>query len=160
MKITISISLFYLLGLVTLPIYASEYKCLVLWHANGSQTVIGLYKEPRLTFDAKSIIVYSPVLEMTFPKSEILKYTFEDKAAETAIEMIRKDQLEFLVTSTQIIVKGPVSNAKVFLFNISGKIIPVSVNHVGEGIQISLSSIAKGIYVLSVGDQSIKFSKL
>lgn len=160
MKITIFIPLFYLLGFVTLPTHASEYKCLILWHVNGTQTVIGLYKEPRLTFDAKSLIVYSPVLEMTFPKSEILKYTFEDKGVGTAMETIKKERLEFLITSTQIIVKGPVNNAKVSLFNISGKAISVPVDYESEGIRIPLSSIAKGMYVLSVGDQSIKFSKL
>lgn len=144
----------------TVATFASTYKCLVLHHADGTQTAIGLYKEPRITFDAKSFIIHSPVLEMTFPKSEILRYTFEERGGDTAVETIREDRLEFQETSTLIIVKGLVDNAPVSLFDMSGRIIPVPVDYKGKEFQIPLSSIAKGVYVLSVGDQSFKFSKL
>lgn len=160
MKITIIFSLLCLFGIVIFPVHASDYKCLVLWHANGSQTAVGLYKEPRLTFDAKSLIIHSPVLEMTFPKSEILKYTFEDKEEGTAVGTVREDRLDFQVTSSSVIVKGGIKNAPVSLYDMSGKVVPITVYPEGEGFQIPLSSVAKGVYILSVGSQTFKFSKL
>lgn len=160
MKITMIFSLLCLFGIVIFPVRALDYKCLVLWHTNGSQTAIGLYKEPRLTFNAKSLIIHSPVLEMTFLKSEILKYTFENKENGTAVEMMRGNRLEFQITSSSIIVKGTMKNVPVFLYDMSGKAVPVTVYHEGEGFQIPLSFITKGVYVLSVDNQSFKFSKL
>lgn len=140
--------------------YASAYKCLVLQHVDGTQTVIGLYKEPCITFNATSLIIHSPVLDMSFPKENVVKYTFEDRGGDTSNETIRKDALRIEVSASEIRISGYREKSPVCLFDISGKKLPVKINE-GEGfLNVSLFSLASGIYILKVGDRSFKFSKL
>lgn len=139
---------------------ASAYKCLVLQHADGTQTVIGLYKEPRITFDANSFIIHSPVLDMTFPKENVVKYTFEDRGGDTANETVPPNMLHIEVSALEIHISGYKEKSPVSLYDITGKKLPVVMKGSESFLTISLSSLASGIYIVKIGDQSFKFSKL
>lgn len=139
---------------------ASAYKCLVLQHADGTQTVVGLYKEPRITFDATSFIIHSPVLDVTFPKKNVVKYTFEDRGGDTANETVQPNTLHIEVSALEIRIAGYKEKAPVSLYDISGKKLPVEMKRDEGFLTISLSSLVSGIYIVKIGDQSFKFSKL
>lgn len=151
---------FGMVGIVSATLSAINYKCIILWHANGLQTSIELYKEPRINFDQKSVIIHSPVLELIFPKEDILKYTFENRGDETSIEKVRINKLKVQVTDTQVTIIGDINKQDVFVYDISGRKCPVTVYRKDDSLQFSLVSFSAGLYILAIGDQSFKFSKL
>lgn len=158
--------IYFLLLFFTISICASasvnadSYKCLFLWHQNGTKTVVALYKEPRLLFDGETMRIQSPVLELSFPKKDILKYTFGKEEVGTSVESILKENDNVYIDGQKVIISGKISISAVALYDLSGRKIPVAVQKTGNGLQISLTSLPQNIYILKAGDKSIKFSKL
>ncbi len=67
-----------------------ENSTLVLWHANGTQTRIELYKQPRVTFGDGTVDILSPVLNQSYPAADVLKFTYEGNG--TGINDTKADQ--------------------------------------------------------------------
>lgn len=134
----------------------SKAQTLVLHHANGTTTDVELLTQPQVKFQNDKVLITSIVLNMEFPKEDILTFTFKGKAAG-----IKNVQGKASVTQEngRLIFHGIKSSDKIAVYNTKGIRIPVSLQRSGDFISMSISSIPTGVYLLNVNGKTSKFTK-
>ena len=133
---------------------AQNNATLVLWHADGTTTDVALYLKPRVVFDGDLVRITSTVLDMEYPKSNILRFSYTGKGSS-----INNPQSEasFTRDGDRLIFHGIGSTDKVAVYNSDGIRVPVQLSAASDGVTLSISSIPKGVYVLSVNGKTSKF---
>lgn len=137
-------------------IHAQKNSTLVLWHADGTQTRIELLKQPQVTFDGDMICFNSPVLNLQYPASNVLKFTYEGLT--TAISDPQAE-LSFHQDGERILFDSSVKPSSIALYTADGARVPVSLQSTANGAVLSLSGIPSGVYFLSVNGKTSKFMK-
>ena len=56
---------------------AQNNATLVLWHADGTTTDVELYLKPRVEFTGEKVLITSTVLNMEYPKDDIIRFTYK-----------------------------------------------------------------------------------
>lgn len=141
----------------TSHVHAQEQSTLVIWHADGTKTRVALYTRPQVTFSEETVSFKSSVLNLQYPASNVLKFTYEGTPA-TSIntpkeEILYRQDGEFLCFDPSV------STDKVCLYTSGGVRVPIQVQQTERGLSLSLSSIPSGVYLLSVDGKTSKFVK-
>ena len=135
---------------------AQDNATLVLHHADGTTTDVALYLKPRVVFDGDLVRITSTVLDMEYPKSNILRFSY--KGSGTGITA-PKNEADYTREGDRLVFHGISSSDKVTVYNSDGIRVPVHLSTTIDGVSLSLSSISKGVYVLSVNGKTSKFVK-
>ena len=134
---------------------AQNKTTLVLWHADGTSTDIALYLMPKVEFQDDNIRIISTVLDMEFPVSEILRFTY--KGGENSIDA-PQNVASFSKTGEYLVFHGIKNIEQVSIYTITGVSIPAQIISVNDGVALILSSVPRGVFVLSVNGKNYKFS--
>lgn len=148
-------ALAFLVG-ATVITHAQEQSTLVLWHADGTQTRIALYKKPQITFDGEQVNITSPVLNLQYPSTNVLKFTYEGTSS--AIRAPKGDA-SYRQEGERIYFDKRVTSDKVALYTSGGVRVPVQLQQTERGLSLSLSSIPSGVYLLSINGKTSKIVK-
>ncbi|GEM_PF-1077092 len=153
---TIFAALFFMASIV----HAQTNSTLVLWHADGTQTRIELFKKPRIYFETwdDSIHIYSDVLDLRYPSANVLKFTYEDVPVPTTIQSLGMAST-YHQEGENIYFDRNISPEKIVLYNSNGVSVPVRMRQTERGITLSLSDVPSGVYILSVNGKTSKFMK-
>lgn len=135
---------------------AQENSTLVLWHADGTQTRIELFKQPRVTFGDGTVDIISPVLSESYPAANVLKFTYEGQG--TGISDAQADQ-PYSSDGERILFDPKVSPDQIALYTSDGVRVPVRIRQTSRGAVLPLSSVPTGVYMLSVNGKTSKFVK-
>lgn len=138
----------------TLNASAQSNATLVLWHADGTTTDVALYLKPRVVFDGDLVRITSTVLDMEYPKSNILRFSYTGKGSSISNP---QSEASFTRDGDRLIFHGISSTDKVAVYNSEGIRVPVQLSAASDGVTLSISSIPKGVYVLSVNGKTSKF---
>ncbi len=149
---TIFAALFFMASIV----HAQKNSTLVLWHADGTQTRIELFKKPQVTFDGDMICFNSPILNVQYPASDVLKFTYEGLT--TAINSPQA-AVSYRQDGERILFDSSVKPSSIALYTADGARVPVSLQPTSQGAVLSLSGIPSGVYFLSVNGKTSKFMK-
>ena len=133
---------------------AQNNATLVLWHADGTTTDVALYLKPRVVFDGDLVRITSTILDMEYPKSNILRFSYTGKGSSISNP---QSEASFTRDGDRLIFHGIGSTDKVAVYNSDGIRVPVQLSAASDGITLSISSIPKGVYVLSVNGKTSKF---
>ena len=133
---------------------AQNNATLVLWHADGTTTDVALYLKPRVVFDGDLVRITSTVLDMEYPKSNILRFSYTGKGSSISNP---QSEASFTRDGDRLIFHGIGSTDKVAVYNSDGIRVPVQLSATSDGVTLSISSIPKGVYVLSVNGKTSKF---
>jgi len=136
--------------------FAQDNATLVLHHADGTTTDVALYLKPRVVFDGDLVRITSTVLDMEYPKSNILRFSY--KGSGTGITA-PKNEADYTHEGDRLVFHGISSTDKVAVYNSDGIRVPVHLSAASDGVTLSISSIPKGVYVLSVNGKTSKFVK-
>lgn len=134
---------------------AQNTPVLVLWHTDGSTTDVELYLQPKVQFSDGKILITSTVLDMEYPASEIVRFTY--KGGETSIDA-PQEVASFSKEGERIVFHGVKDPKQVAVFTATGMGVPVRVIDTGDGVALMLSSIPRGVFVLSVNGKNYKIS--
>ena len=134
-------------------------KLLVIETTDGTKTVFSLSANPELTFSGLTMLLNVGAQSHSFEIADVAQYYFESDV--TAIDGLESVKLRLRYTgSDKVIVEGSSPNADVRIFSTSGTQINGSVATANGQAAISLSSLPKGIYIISVNkNQNIKIHK-
>ena len=143
--------------LLFFPSTKTVAQTLVLHHANGTTTDIELYTRPIVTFQESKVLVVSPVLNMEFQESEILRFTYEGSSL--GINM-PNSEADYSHEAGRIVFHHIPQNSRIGIYTTNGIRIPAHITKSGTNAYISLEAIPKGVYLLSVNGKSYKFTKL
>ena len=134
--------------------FAQDKATLVLYHADGTTTDIALYLKPRVVFDGDLVRITSTVLDMEYPKSNILRFTYKQNV--TGISS-PKNKADYTRDGDHFVFHGISSTDEVTVFNSDGISVPVHLSAASDGVTLSISSIPKGVYLLNVNGKTSKF---
>lgn len=144
--------------LLALLLVTTGFKAqtLVLHHADGTTTDVQLYLMPRIQFQNDRVLITSSVLDMDYPKENVLRFSY--KGAANGIEGV-KNKADFSRENGQIVFHGIRQSDQVAVYNAKGIRVPVTLTRQGNDVTLPLSAIPSGVYVLSVNGRTSKFTK-
>lgn len=156
MRKLLTIFTLMLLTFCTLPLMAQGNATLVLWHADGTTTDVALYLMPKVEFQNNMVHITSTVLDMEYPKENILRFSY--KGSGTGISS-PKAEADYSQEGDRLVFHGITSTDKVAIYTTNGIQVPAHLTSIGNGVALSLSSIPQGVYILSVNGKSSKFTR-
>lgn len=145
-----------LLIMTAMTSFAQGNATLVLWHADGTTTDVALYLMPKVAFQNDKVVITSAVLDMEYPKSNILRFTYKGSGTGIAAP---KTEANYSQEGDRLVFHGVGSADKVVIYTTNGIRVPVRLSASGDGVTLSLSSIPQGVYVLSVNGKTSKFTR-
>ena len=133
-----------------------EAQTLVLHHADGTTTDVQLYLMPRIQFQNDRVQITSSVLDMEYPKDNILRFSY--KGVTNDVKAVKRDA-DYSRENGQLVFRGIKSTDNVAVYNAKGIRVPVRLTRSGDDVSMPLSAIPSGVYVLSVNGRTSKFTK-
>lgn len=131
-------------------------QTLVLHHANGSTTDVELFTMPQVKFQDDKVLITSTVLDMEYPKSDVLRFTY--KGSVSGIKDA-KAKVNVSQENGQLVFHGIKSSDKIAVYTVKGILVPARIQRSGSSATLPLSAIPSGVYLLSVNGRTSKFTK-
>ena len=134
----------------------SGTQSLVVWHSDGSTTVIELYNQPLVQFAGDKVLITSPVINLEYDKSDVIRFTYKDmdtniSTPEAGTNIEQKNG--------QIIFHNVSPTDNVAVYNTNGVRVPVRFSLQGGNAVLSLSQIPSGVYLFNINGRTSKFTK-
>lgn len=134
------------------PVAADEYNYLTVT-STGSEQSISLPTVQKITFAGSNAVVTTIDGQIyTYPLAELQKMTFT--ANPTAIKALPTQEKNLVCKGKTLSVTG---SGMLYIYNAAGVLVQMA--QVKDGARISLESLPKGVYVASMGEQTIKIKK-
>ena len=148
--ITTMCCLFFLIG-----IKQATAQTLVLHHADGTKTDVELFTLPQVKFQNNKVVITSTVLNMEYPKEDILRFTY--KGGSTSINSTNTNA-NFTQEDGQIIFHD-ITAENIAIYTASGIRVPVNIIRDGNTATLTLKAIPSGVFILDVNGRTSKFMK-
>ena len=136
---------------------SDEVEILHIWMADGTETTVQLYTRPQVIFGANVVRVVSPVQELEYPASDVVRFTYSGIPVATEVSSMQ-DTPQYRQDGENLYFSGNLTADKIQLFTSDGKSLPVNIRQSGSKLSLSLSDIPQGIYILSVNGKTTKLS--
>lgn len=144
--------LFAALLLCIVSASADEKKYLTVAYSDVEESLI-LATVKKITFDASSTIITTTEGEKTYPLSEMKRITFT--VDPTAINAMKEESENMKMVNGQLVVSG---KGILHIYNASGQLIGLT-NVDGDNKTVNLNGLQKGVYIVNLGNQTIKIQK-
>jgi len=143
-----------LLLMASINLMADEYNYLTLT-TNGTEQSLPLPVVQRITFENGYVVVTTTEGKHAYPIANLDKITFTESADEaTAIKNLPEQAENLTFKDGTLVIKG---DGMLRVYNTSGAI--VSIAYVKEGANVSFDSLPAGVYIVRMGDKTIKVRK-
>ena len=129
---------------------------LVVTHADGTTTSYELFTKPRVTFVGDSVKITSPTVSAEYLSKDVLRFTY--RMPNTAIEKTLADS-QLKSDGEYLIFGGNVKAGNVKLFTPDGVEVPTKFTTTSGGLRLRLSSLQKGVYLITINGRTSKFMK-
>ena len=123
--------------------------------ADSTVIVCSLDSKPQMTFSDKTVTLSSvegTVGEWRF--ADVDSWTFAD--IEDAVGDIKIEKAQILIEDDRLTVTGTDAD-KISVFDAGGRSVTPSLQTTGSAVSFSIKGLAKGTYLLKVGNNSVKF---
>lgn len=124
---------------------------LILQHNDGQQHTYLLSEQPRLTFASHTLSITSPQAQATFDLTDIQKFYFEE--VDPGSDPLISSERRFAFLDGQLSIDG--MQGTILLTDVSGHTLYHTQSQ-GQHVSIDLRQYPQGVYILRLGDQSIK----
>lgn len=140
-----------LLLMVSTSLMADDYNYLTITYSNTEES-IPLPVVQKITFEEGYVVVTTEEGKHSYPISILDKITFTETA--TAIEALPEQAENITYKNGTLAIKG---DGMLRVYNTSGALVCIA--HVKEGANVSLGNLPTGIYIVRMGDKTIKIRK-
>lgn len=135
---------------------ADKQTDLVLWFHDGTNLSIQLYTKPRITFEGNHVYITSPLVTLDYLANDVVRFTYTSET--TSISETGKGT-QYQYHHNQIVFDADFSSTDVKLYSEDGRQLPVSLTTADGQTILSLSSLPKGVYILSIKGNNLKILK-
>ena len=142
-----------LLLMVGTSMMADNFQYLTLTYGNSEHN-ISLPIVQKITFENDYVVVTTSEGKHSYPISILDKMTFTTKDDATAINALPEQTENMTCKDGTLSVKG---NGLLRVYNTAGAL--VSIANVKEGANINIGNLPTGVYVVRMGDKTIKIRK-
>ena len=140
-----------LLLMASTSVMADNYNYLTLTY-DGSEQSISLPIVQRITFEEGYVVVTTTEGKHSYPIALVEKITFTENA--TAIKALPEEAKDLTYKNGTLSIKG---DGMLRVYNTGGAL--VSIAYVKEGANISLAKLPAGVYIVRMGEKTIKIKK-
>lgn len=134
-------------------VMADDYNFLTI-SCGGEEQNIALPVIKKITFAEGRAIVTTSEGSHSYPLSILDKMTFTYKDNETGLQVLPEQSENLSFANGKLSVKG---SGLLCVYNTGGAL--VSVVNVEEGANVNLGDLPDGVYVVRMGNQTIKLKK-
>ena len=159
-KITLLITAALLLvGSISLK--AAEVKnALVVRLKDGTEVQFITSEKLTVTNNGNDVVFKSTTATATYPRSNVTKFYFKTAVLNSVEKVQNEQRINFLMQSDYIMITSTEKLTKPMIYNINGMMLATSVNQISNNsATISVSSLPRGIYIVTANKQSFKFIK-
>ena len=142
--------------LILFGITTVKAQTLVLLHADGTTTDVELATQPKVTFENNKVLITSTILNMEYPKQDVLRFTF--KSSSTGIRSTKSD-VGYTNENGKLVFHGVSNSDKIGVYTLKGIRVPVKIKQNGNHATLSLLSLSPGAYIINVNGKTSKIIK-
>jgi hypothetical protein len=142
---------------------AGDVQSLVVQTKSGSESAHPLSGVQRITFSGTSMnVVKKDATQTDYTTANVQKLLFGLRSTtDLAPAPLSESSLSVYPNpaTNLLFVKGVKAASSVVVYNISGVAQTVSSNYLNDGLQLNVSALPQGLYILQVNNQTVKFQK-
>ena len=132
-------------------------QTLVIHHPDGTTTDVELFTQPHVEFQGDKVLITSPVLDIEYPKEQVLSFTYKGKMlsginAPTTEADVNRD-------GNQLVFHGIGQRDKMAVYTANGIRVPVRLTRNGDHVTLPLSQIPQGVCLISINGRTSKFTR-
>lgn len=146
----------------TLLSIAADVQSLVVQPKSGSESVTALSNVQRITFSGTSMtVIKKDATQNSYAISNVQKLLFGLRNATTDLAKVETPNVKAYPnpTSDILFVEGVSKVESLRLFNLAGIELSVSTTLLSERLQLNISGLPQGFYLLQINNQTIKIQK-
>jgi hypothetical protein len=145
-----------LLGIAASSVQAQSYTLnIIRW--SGAESSVGVGAIDRITFTENDLVVnYNEGNSESIDMLSIRKMTFSSTTNAETVGLNDKISVSAVSGNRLILNNLPEGNHPVSIYSVSGILLKNATVHSGSPV-IDIHAIGKGVYILSVNNQSLKF---
>ncbi len=153
------IKLAILFSCIHLIALAGEVKsALVIWTKDGNKVVYALAEKPKITFSDKEILLMTPDINVSFPLSNLNRFTFLN-SDEVAITNIINDDPVINMDKDQLVFQSLKENSIVAIWSLNGTEILRKTVHKTGCYSFYIGNLPNGVYIVSLNGLNYKLIK-
>lgn len=136
----------------------AQSQRLIVWMKSGEKVYYDLEEEPKTTFEGAEIVITTNTLQVYYPLSEILRYTYELNSS--GIDNINK--AKHIVISQKggnMVIKNLRADTLIRIYATDGKLLKSMTADGSQNITIPLVSYPDGVYIVKVDNVVYKLMK-
>lgn len=127
---------------------------------DGTQNDYIIAERPQISFSDNKVTFTYRNASTEYLKADLQNFVFLDPSTGISQLRIGDTRVSFKEKNNRIIVEGTDNKDQIQVFSISGIQYDTNVIQTGDGIEIALTDLPKGYYIIKIGNkQSIKISK-
>ncbi len=154
----ILLSTIFLCTIVLDNLCAQEVTLLVAHLRDNSSTQFLLSNQPKITFEASSLIISSTSLTKKYSFNEMRSLTFSNSNDPNSIKEV-KTEIPFIQNGENLLFQGLPVGTAVNIYTINGALIKSVVSDSDNGTSISLQSVSRGVYLVEIKNITYKLIK-
>lgn len=135
----------------------ADNQTLVLWLKNGQKVYYELSDEPRTTFEHGMLVISSNRIRSEYHLSEVLRYTFEGEF--TGVDAPISDGTGFRQRGDELDIFGLAEGTEAELYSTNGVLLGEQKASGSKSIHFTLANQPAGVYLVKIGEQTLKFMK-
>lgn len=144
--------------LTSVPTMAQDAgQRLVVWLKSGEKVYYQLTDEPKTTFTDGKLSITSSTVNVTYDLPEVIRYTYD--GAVTKIDAPKTGRMGFRQNDEVMILDFIPAGTKISIYNTQGILIKSITADGSAETPLSFSAMPSGVYIINVGDHSLKFTK-
>ena len=139
-------------------VVCAQSQRLIVWMKSGEKVYYDLEEEPKTTFEGAEIVITTNTLQVYYPLSEILRYTYELNSS--GIDNINK--AKHIVISQKggnMVIKNLRADTLIRIYATDGKLLKSMTADGSQNITIPLVSYPDGVYIVKVDNVVYKLMK-
>ena len=159
MVIKRAITLHFLLLCLIATIWADTGKSLIVESVSGKKVSFLLVNSPELTFNDRTLYVQDNTQTKSIKIDNVFQYYFISEGTDISSVESKADIRLYYDTDGNVVVEGFGKPAQIRLYSVNGLDYTDCVSVINDKAVVSLSSLQKGVYIISINNQQIKVYK-
>lgn len=125
---------------------------------DGTRNDYMIADRPRISFENDKVVFVYKGISTSYLKKDLRNFTFLNKDDTGILELRSGDtRITYTGNSDKIIVEGITEREQIKVYTVSGQQYPVTINYARNQVEIVLTSLSSGYYIVNIGKkQSIK----
>ncbi len=144
-------------------LHAADVQSLVVQPKVGSESVINLSSVQRITFSGSNMLVSKKDgTQSSFTTADVQKLLFGLRTVSTNVETTLGSSSITVYPNPAVdvlFVKGLTSSTRVAVYNLAGLAQSVPITLLDDGLQLNVSALPQGLYLIQIDNTTYKFQK-